>query len=190
MPIWNEAVKMNSYQSYANFLNKYPNSSFAKRAQEQMTKIEQQDWDKACRINTVKSYKDYTEKYPFGDYIETAEKKMIDLEVDNIFKGDYGQLPPMSKSSYGYSSNSTSNSIEIYNNTQYTLTIRYSGVESRKIVIPSRKETTITLKSGNYRITASVNASNVRNYAGKENLTGGDYSSEYYIQTETYSTWR
>jgi len=189
LPVWNETIKKNSYQAYAYFLNKYPNSSYAKRAQEQMTKIEQQDWDKACKINTLKSYKDYTEKYPFGDYVETAEKKIIDLEVDNIFKGDYGQLPPMSKNSYGYSSYSTTNSIEIYNNTQYTLTIRYSGVESKKIVLSPKQRTSITLKNGNYRVAASVNASNVQNYAGTENLTGGDYSSEYYIKTETYRTW-
>lgn len=188
-PLWNETIKRNSYKAYADFLDKYPNSSYAKMAQEQMTKIELQDWDKACKINTIKSYKDYTEKYPFGYYVEPADKKIVDLEVDNIFKGDYGQLPPMSKSSFGYSSYSSTNSIEIYNNTQYTLIIRYSGVESKKIVLSPKQRTSTTLKNGNYRIAASVNASNVRNYAGTENLTGGDYSSEYYIKTETYRTW-
>jgi outer membrane protein assembly factor BamD (BamD/ComL family) len=189
LPIWNETIRKNTYQAYRDFISKYPSSSYAYDAQNEMEKIERRDWDKACRTNTIKSYKDYILKYPYGEYVETADKKIIDLEVDNIFKGDYGQLPPMSKSSYGYSSQSLTNSIDIYNNTEYTLTIRYSGVESKKIVLSPQKRTTISLKNGNYRIAASVNASNVRNYAGTENLTGGDYNSEYYIQTQTFRTW-
>jgi hypothetical protein len=67
--------------------------------------------------------------------------------------------------------------------------VRYSGIESKKIVLSPRQRKSTTLKKGNYRIAASVNASNVTNYAGKENLSGGDYSSEYYIQTQTYRRW-
>lgn len=42
------------------------------------------------------------------------------------------------------------------------------------------------LKSGSYRIVASVDASRVRNFAGKEDLTGGSYSVSYYISTSRY----
>jgi hypothetical protein len=78
------------------------------------------------------------------------------------------------------------NSIEIFNNTQYILTIRYSGIESKKVVMSPKQRTSLSLKNGNYRIAASVNASNVRNYAGNENLSAGEYTSEYYIRTRTY----
>jgi outer membrane protein assembly factor BamD (BamD/ComL family) len=185
LPVWNDTKKKNTYWAYSDFLTKYPNSSYAKEAKEYIQKIEQQDWDKACKNNSVKSYTDYIKKYPFGAFVGQADKRIIDLEVDKIFSGDYGQLPAMSRNSFGYSS-SEINTIQIYNNTQYTLTIRYSGVESKKILLSPKQRTTTFLKNGSYRIAASVNASDVRNYAGIESLTGGDYSSEYYIQTQSY----
>ena len=138
--------------------------------------------------NTISACKNYISKYPYGTYAEEANKKIIDLEVDGIFKGDYGQLPPMSKSSSF--SHSTSNDLKLFNNTQYTLTIRYSGIESKKIVISPHGRTSVTLKPGTYKIAASVSASNVRNYAGTESLSGGEYGSEFYIQTQSYQTWR
>ena len=188
LPVWNETKIKNTYKAYSEFLNKYPNSSYAYLAKDQMITIEKNDWNKACRINTIKSFKGYNNKYPNGEYVETSQKKIIDLEVDNIFKGDYGKLPPMSKTSHGYSYSST-NTIEIYNNTKYTLTVRYSGDDSKKIVLSPRLRTSMTLKNGKYRVAASVNAANVQNYAGNENLTGGEYSSEFYIKTQTYKTW-
>ena len=77
----------------------------------------------------------------------------------------------MSKTSSEYTYTPT-NDIEIYNNTKYILTVRYSGVESMKIVLSPKEKKTINLKNGDYRVTASVNAANVTNYAGKEKLEG------------------
>jgi outer membrane protein assembly factor BamD (BamD/ComL family) len=189
LPEWNETLKINSYKAYSDFVRKHPSTSYAKMAKEKMAIIEGRDWERAQRANTVRSYKAHIDKYPFGDYAEMANKKIIDLEVDKIFQGDHGKLPPMNRNLYGHSSDNSTNSIEIYNNTQFTLTVRYSGIESTKIVLRPKQRTTVTLKKGNYRITASVDASNVRNYAGTENLTGGSYNSEYYIQTQTHRTW-
>lgn len=184
LPEWEETVRNDSYQAYKTFKEKHPNSSYAQLAQARMTEIEKGEWEKAVRANTKKAYRDFIRKYPLSDLSEIAERRVIDLEVDSIFKGDHGQLPPMSRNSTGYSA-STVSSVEIYNNTRYTLTIRYSGVESKKIVLSPRQRTTTRLKNGTYRIAASVNASYVRNYAGTENLSGDTYSSEYYIVTQT-----
>lgn len=93
----------------------------------------------------------------------------------------------MNRDNYG--SYAKENDISVYNNTSYTLTIRYSGIESKKLVLAPKARKSIKLKNGTYRVAASVNASNVGNYAGKENLVGGDYSSEYYIKT-SYSYGR
>jgi outer membrane protein assembly factor BamD (BamD/ComL family) len=184
LPIWNQAKQKNTYQAYAEFLRNYPKSSYSKQAQENMDKIESFDWEKATRSNTIRGYQSFISKFPNSEYVEIAEKRIIDLEVDKIFDGDYGMLPPLSRDSYGgYKS---TNSVEIYNNTGYNLTIRYSGSESKKIILYPKQRLTTTLPNGSYRITASVNAANVRNYAGNETLSGGNYSSEYYIITTRF----
>lgn len=152
------------------------------KIEESKWKTDSDAWTRAQEINTAISYKKYIEKYPNGIKIEQAKKLIIDREVDNIFKGDYGELPTMDKTSEGQGK--TSN-ISVYNNTSYTLTLRYSGLESKKIEISSQSRGNITLKNGQYRIAASVNG-NVRSFAGTENLTGDSYNVEYYIVTNRY----
>jgi outer membrane protein assembly factor BamD (BamD/ComL family) len=181
IPIWNETVRKNTYQAYADFLRTHPQSSYAISAQDMMRKIEVQDWDRATTLNSIKAYKDYLNKYPAGSFVKIAEKKIIDLEVEEIFNKEHGKLPPMTKTSPG-SSNKSSNEIEIYNNTTYNLTIRYSGKESTIIELYPYQRLTKILVNGTYKITASVNATNVTNYAGSEELIGGYYSVEYYIE--------
>lgn len=182
-PKWSAVVSENSYRAYLDFYNTYPSCSYAKIAWEKIIEFEDRDWELAKKKNTIRAYRDFIKKYPGNIHVEDAERRIIDLEVDQIFKGDHGSLPPMSKSTG--SSYSSTNKVNIFNNTEYTLTIRYSGPESRKIVIPPRgRDNQTVLPSGNYRITASVDAAYVSNYAGTEYLSGGEYDSEYYIRTE------
>ncbi|MBP6870994.1 MAG: hypothetical protein KBC43_03215 [Bacteroidales bacterium] len=154
-----------------------------------MQEIERDDWYKASSRNTIASYTAYINSYPNGLYREDAEKKIIDKEVEDIFRGDHGVLPPASRTSYGSSYSSTSD-VDIYNNTSYTLTVRYSGTESKKIVLSPGRSTNFTIKNGYYKVAASVDAANVQNYAGEETLSGGGYESTYYIETKTYQYWK
>jgi outer membrane protein assembly factor BamD (BamD/ComL family) len=141
-------------------------------------------FERAERNESKRDYERYVRTYPNGRYRAEAEKAIIDLEVAKIFRGDYGKLPPMQRSGYGSSYSSTT-SISVQNDTKYTLTVRYSGPTSKKVEIPRGGSRDFTLSSGAYRITASVNARNVQNYAGSESLSGGEYSSKFYIETTT-----
>lgn len=141
---------------------------------------ESKAWQEAQKQNSLSAYNKYKELYPKGKHISQAEKKIIDLEVADVYAGDYGTLPSMDM--VGYGSGPTTH-ITIENNTSYTLTILYSGTESKRLVIRPNGSSSITLKNGVYRIAASVNAANVRKYAGTENLNGGSYESSYYIST-------
>ena len=76
--------------------------------------------------------------------------------------------------------------MSVINSTSYTLTILYSGPDSKRLVITAGGSSSIHLKNGEYRIAASVSASNVSHYAGDEQLQGGNYSVEYYIRTYRY----
>ena len=145
---------------------------------------ESKAWKKVLKGGTLELLEKYLSLYPNGAHSTHAKQKIIDLEVSDVFaSGNYGQLPTMDKTGY---SNSTYSTVSVRNDTQYTLTLRYSGVESKKIVISPHSSRSVQLKSGSYRIVASVNASNVRNFAGREELTGGSYDVSYYIQTSRY----
>lgn len=137
-------------------------------------------WRQATLENSILAYEKYKSMYPNGAHISACEKKLIDLEVSRIFQGEHGTLPTMERTGYGGGSTSY---ITVTNNTSYTLTIRYSGNDSKKLVIGAGGTKSVRLKNGQYKVAASVSASNVSNYAGIESLHGGNYSAEYYIRT-------
>lgn len=144
---------------------------------------ESKAWKQAISENSISAYEKYKLLYPNGAHISICEKKLIDLEVSRIYAGEHGTLPAMDRTGYGGGSTSY---ITVTNSTSYTLTIWYSGNDSKKLVIGAGGTKSIRLKNGQYRVAASVSASNVSNYAGSENLLGGSYSVDYYISTYRY----
>ena len=162
-----------------------------KKEREERQKLEMKEWStenrawkKASQGGTLDLYNKYLSLYPNGAHSVQAKQKIIDLEVSDVFaSGDYGQLPSMDRTGY---SNSTYSTVSVRNDTQYTLTLLYSGAESKRLVISPHSSKSVSLKSGSYRIVASVDAYNVRNFAGREELMGGSYDVSYYIQTSRY----
>lgn len=184
-PKWENVIKKNTPDGYRTFLNQYYSSSYSTKARQKLSELEEKFWSEALTGKSLKKYQNYISNFPDGKYYDEAEKAIIDIEVDNIFKGDHGVLPPMSKTSGRYY-NVNTNEIEIYNKTSYILSVRYSGsFESKKIVLSPNQKQKFTIRNGDYKVAASVNATNVRNYAGKEKLEGGSYTSEFYIETKT-----
>lgn len=142
-----------------------------------------QAWKTAQKQNTLTAYNRYLELFPKGAHAKAADKKVIDLSVTNIFAGDHGTLPRMDRTSY---SSSGSNIITVSNDTQYTLTLLYSGPDSKRLVLSPRSSGSVRLPNGTYRVAASVAATNVRSYAGTETLSGGGYDVSYYISSSRY----
>ena len=152
--------------------------SEAKRRQNELLKQKENElYANAMKQDNASQWKDFLSMYPDHPKKNQIEDKIIGLEVDEIFKGTYGEIPTSSQMG---AANYVSSDIEITNNTSYTLTIRYSGPENHRLIISPNALQKVSLKSGNYRVTASVNASRVSNYAGRESLNG-KYSSSYYI---------
>lgn len=186
---YNKAASENSIEAWEHFLNIVPeryqedgdNRLLAAR-EDLLWQNESSAWEVATERNTVQTMQKYINLYPNGRHVAQAEKKMIDLEVDAAFAGEHGELPPLER---GYSSGKAYSTIEITNNTQYELTINYSGIESKRMVIPAHNRKSIHLKNGHYRLAASV-GHNVRPFAGQEYLDGSDYSSTFYIITSRY----
>lgn len=164
-------------------------SGFFKDSEAQIEEIENKSWNTEARAwntakreNTISAYQKYKSLYPNGAHYAQAEKKLIDLEVSCVYAGEHGSLPSMNRTGYGGSTSY----ITVTNSTSYTLTLLYSGPDSKRLVISAGGTSSVKLKNGSYRVAASVSASNVGNYAGNENLQGGNYTVDYYIRTYSY----
>lgn len=93
-------------------------------------------------------------------------------------------MPEMDRISYG---NGSYSKVSVKNDTEYEMTVYYSGNNySDRLVINSRGTRSLRLPNDSYRISANVNASNVRPYVGSEKLEGGEYASSFYISSSKY----
>lgn len=181
-PAWNKAIKTNTPYSYRKFIDQYPNSSYTKEVQQKLIDLELKAWKNSIQSNNPKKLDQFSKDFPDSDKIGLIDKTKIDWEVDQIFKGEHGLLPPMDKKSEN--SYSTDNQITVKNNTDFSLTIMYSGTQSKKIVLRPGSKNTFELDNGQYRIAANVSTNNVIPYAGNENLVGGSYEFVFYIMTQ------
>jgi outer membrane protein assembly factor BamD (BamD/ComL family) len=169
--------------AYESFLEKYPNSRFRSEARNGLAKIKeakrQDAYDSAKRRNTSRAWQNLIDDYP--NYNTSAIRdKIIALEVDEIMgDSETGKLPSFQRSGYG---SSASSSVEIENDTGRRLTVRYSGPTIKKIEIGVGGSRSVSLVSGNYKVTASAGG---LHYAGSDYLSGS-YSSKFYISTSSY----
>lgn len=124
---------------------------------------------------------------PTHPRLAELEKLSIDLEVDQVANSQHGQLPPSQLFGQDGSSHIT---LEIENETQYTLTLLYSGVESKRLVVAPKAKNSITLLAGTYAVAASVNAVHVTSFYGRESYSGGGGNVRYFIETTSGSFTR
>ena len=64
---FNSYIKINTLESYKEFVTKYPNSNH-------LTDAKNKAFDKTCIINTLEGYKDFIEKFPYHKTTEAKEK--------------------------------------------------------------------------------------------------------------------
>lgn len=136
-------------------------------------------WQTASRLNTKEAYQKYIAIYPNGPHRPEANQRLIDIDVNNIFNGSHNKMPMMKH--VEEDDESPTSTITVENATGYHLTVMYSGMESRKVVIPPGQKSTVTLKNGDYRIAASVPPAHIRPYAGRQIFTGGRYETGYVV---------
>lgn len=180
------AVNQNTIDGWNNYKTKVPPVDI-RDADQRISDIEnsaweteKNAWEQVLLLENTESLNKYLKLFPTGTHRKQAEKKLIDLEVANVLNGEHGNLPSMDRSYSGGSGSSTS-TIRVENQTSYTLTLLYSGIDSKRLVLSPGRSESITLHNGTYRIAASVDARGVRNYGGTEELDGDNYSVCYYI---------
>lgn len=187
--LYQVADKINTIEAWKAFQDSVPVSYYSnsydkiERIEKKAWSTDAKAWSQARKENTLSAYEKYLELYPNGTHRRAADKKVIDMQVASVYAGAHGELPPMEQTGYGSGIYSR---VTIDNSTSYTLTLLYSGPDSKRLVIAPNQSSSLSLKNGTYLIAASVNASSVRNYAGSETLRGGNYSATYYISTSIY----
>lgn len=179
------AKRKNTFTGWNEYQNSvssddYRDSDKRKEAVDPRWNNDRNAWKTALSLNNIAAYERYLSLYPNGKHRAEADEKVIDLTVAMTFAGEHSSLPQMDKIGYGEGSTSY---VSVTNRTSYTLTLMYSGNESKRLVLSPNSSGTLRLKNGSYKIAASVNASNVNKYAGIETLNGGTYEVEYYIST-------
>lgn len=190
--LYYEADRKNTYTGWEEYQNAVPSDDYKdsderKDAVDTRWNNESNAWATAQSLDNIAGYERYLSLFPNGKHRSAADKKVIDMTVASTFAGEHGSLPEMDQVGYGGGSTSY---VSVTNSTSYTLTLMYSGNESKRLVLSPNSTGSIRLKNGSYRIAASVSASNVSRYAGTESLNGGSYEVEYYISTTTVPSYR
>jgi outer membrane protein assembly factor BamD (BamD/ComL family) len=176
---WLKIASGRSVGAINGFLNDFPETSMRHAAEQRIQEL-YDDFEWVREQDLLKFYKKFLNRHPNHPHKTWIEKRIIDLEVKEIAAGDYGVLPPAQPIQLG----GRNAIVQVNNKTDYELSVRYSGPESKKLVIPTGAIKSISLPPGEYQVAATVTARNIRNYFGRDKIHGGSYSSEFYIKSE------
>lgn len=195
---WLYADSIATIGVYTSYVYNNPNGRYVTIAREKIKELEiikeqeefemywyneKKAWDRAV---SVYDYEKYLSYYPKGEHAIEAEKRIVDGKIKRIMSGQYSPLPDMEGHSRRSSIETSTSLILITNSTNFILSVYYSGVDSKRVILAPNQSSTITLKNGSYRIAASVDAPSVSNFAGTKYLSGDEYKSNYYIETIRY----
>jgi hypothetical protein len=178
--VWKKTLVAGSLDALLQFTAGYPRSPHLLQADSLMEKLQaEKDWLETQRLGTGEAFQNFIKKYPKTVFTAKAESTLIALEVTGILSKEHSTLPsPQRLTATG----SNMSSVEIENQTRYTLTVRYSGKDSKRLTVRANDKISVTLANGGYRVAASVSAYNVVPFAGDQVLEGGEYSSRYFIR--------
>jgi hypothetical protein len=70
--------------------------------------------------------------------------------------------------------------VEVENETGHELTVLYSGVESKRLVVPVGETGKTTLKPGRYQVGATV--AGVRPFYRRDSVDGGEYKWSFVLK--------
>ena len=180
---WENISGTRSEAQLRDFIATYPAARKVAKAEARIQEL-YNDLDWVKEQDSLSHYERFVARFPNHPNAKWIEKRIIDLEVNRIAAGEYGELPRAQPISNG----GDVVAVDVENETGYDLTVRYSGAESKKLIIPIGTKQSVALQAGSYRVAASVGASRIRNYYGVDTLKGGRYQSRFYVQSQTAPT--
>ncbi len=184
---WDESKKTNTHSAYIKYISDFPVSDYVDSAKNILKQIEQKDWDNAKKKNSFSSYSNFQKKYPNGFYFGDAEKGIVDIEIADIKKKSPTEtMLPMEYYDW-MPRDAEVSTIVMENKTIYTMTVRFSGTEGKRIKIAPNKTYTLKLKNGSYSVSASIEKSDIKPYWGTQEYKGYEYSNTWYIESRFFS---
>lgn len=196
-PKWDSVTSIDNLQGYQSYLDQLPDSRFAGAAKLKIDSLDEVKWQWAYARNSKWRYNKYLDTFPNGIHAEDAEAMILRLDMADLISNlsEIGELPPLESPDGVDLSYMDINYYEIENSTPYKLMLYYQSKSddffAARYYIEPKKKLEITLPDGVYSVFAQVvNASDVRSYRGQENLTGGFWSREYYIETQSIPSYR
>jgi len=138
-------------------------------------------WMRARRRNTADGYEEFAKARPESPFTAEARQRAVDLEVADILGHRPGRLPQPRRVGNGINRNFSV--VNITNSTEHTLTVRFSGVESFKVVFKPHEEGSVELLNGSYRVAATVDWPRINPFAGTNSFNGANYVSRFFIKT-------
>ncbi len=136
-------------------------------------------WNKACSLDSRAGYEKYKARYPNGLHRAEADKRIVDKNVEDALKNEHNALPGLTR--VKTDDESPTSVVVVHNCTGLTLTVHYSGSDSKSVKIAPECKESVRLTNGQYGIAVSVQNPNVRPYAGRDALEGGLYEISFYI---------
>ncbi|MCQ2182170.1 MAG: hypothetical protein MJY89_02040 [Bacteroidales bacterium] len=136
-------------------------------------------WERACELDTKEAYRRYIAIFPNGQHRGEANRRFIDREVNDIMSDAHEDLPGIEH--VAFDDESPSSTILVENRTEYVLTVYFSGIDSKSVLINPWGRSAVTLTNGTYKIAASVPPAHIHPYAGSTQLSGGRYETRFYV---------
>ena len=135
------------------------------------------EWDNNANNLKVR----WSASTPTQQATPSPDARKIDAQVATIIAGEHNPLPPAQH----VRSNPAAQVAEMVskNNTQYTLTVLYSGPTSQRVVLAPQATQKVVLSVGTYQVAATVDSPSVIPFAGRDDIRGGGYDNTFYIKT-------
>lgn len=178
---WNVLRSSRDVNQLRDFISLHPYSSKRAFAETRIKEL-QNDVSWVKEKNDLETYRQFVRNNPTHPERAWMDRRIIDLEVAKIATGEHSPLPRSERVASG--SDRDDVVMNVQNETEYTLTILYSGKDSKRVVISAGASETVRMAAGSYKVAASVDKSGVVPYYGTDELSG-QHSSRFFIRRTT-----
>lgn len=150
-----------------------------KTMQEREWGSEDTAWARAQKLDTRQAYEKFISMYPYGKYVAEANCKLIDARVNETLSNAHQSLPNIKH--IETDEPTFESTVEVTNHTGLPLTVYYSGIDKKSVLIPPDGKSTVILENGDYKLAASVPPQSIRPFAGQTAFVGGRYEIGFWI---------
>jgi len=134
-------------------------------------------WIDLCRSDMLKSYQLFRRDKPSSPFGREAARRIVDVRVKLIMKRKHRKFTlPEEQQPHPSRGHSV---VNVFNDTPYTLTLLYSGVESFEAVFASKEKGSIEFRNGHYTVVVTGQSTRLWENGGQHDYGGADYAVHF-----------